>query len=119
MEAKTIYTPELPEGMVFKLRGGDVVFIGEKNRSKDTFIQKNQTEWKDLGQKYKAIREDRGHSLSFVAYELGISASRLKRFEEGEPVTSSKLIQAAYSHFLNFWELRSDMNKVLRGYENK
>lgn len=81
---------------------------------RELFLQENQKEWFDRGQVFKQIREDNGLPLNMVAKRLGISPGRLKRFENGVPVESAKLIESAYTLFLELRDLRFVIKDFVR-----
>jgi predicted transcriptional regulator len=84
--------------------------MNEVKRKK--FISENQKEWVLIGENLKKSREDAGYSMAYVARNLGISPSRLKKFESGQPVDSAKLIESAYKHFMKLCKVKKSMRNV-------
>ncbi|WP_257349073.1 helix-turn-helix domain-containing protein [Pseudalkalibacillus decolorationis] len=88
----------------------------EALKKKAAFIIENQKEWYQRGLPFKEAREEKGLPMSFVANELGISPGRLKRFENGDPVSDSRLIEKAYKMWLDNWNLTGEMQRTLNRY---
>jgi transcriptional regulator with XRE-family HTH domain len=61
------------------------------------FIKENQNEWKEIGQMFKSQREELGLSKAKASGMVGCASSTLTKFEEGQPVKSSKMIERSYS----------------------
>jgi hypothetical protein len=89
----------------------------KREAEREAFILENQKDWKERGAVYKAMREKKGLPISFVSMMLNISSGRLKRFEEGEGVTDSKLLETAYKLWLENWNLTGELQRTLNRYK--
>ena len=83
---------------------------------KEQYIKENQQEWIERGRDFKEWREEKDLKLDFVAWNLGVSRGRVKRFEDGEPVVDSELLTKAYDLFRSYWSLKGEMARALNKY---
>ncbi|MGD6781350.1 hypothetical protein ACQCT3_18110 [Sutcliffiella horikoshii] len=60
------------------------------------FIQENQGEWINVGQSLLKKRESLGFTASDISKLLGTSASRIRKFELGQPVMMAKHLERTY-----------------------
>lgn len=67
---------------------------------REEFIARNKPEWKVVGAKLKATREQLDISRNQLAININVSSSRVRNLEEGEPVRDAKLLTAAYKNFV-------------------
>lgn len=67
---------------------------------KERFIAQHQSEWKETGSHYRALRISKGLSQESVAEALGVSASKISNFENGKSITHAKLVAKSYKMFL-------------------
>jgi DNA-binding XRE family transcriptional regulator len=74
----------------------------EPNRMK--YMKSNADKWKDEGEKCKKLREEWSYTVSELAEYLGVSETKIRKFESGKPVTHAKLLSMAY---INFFKLVS------------
>lgn len=76
----------------------------EPNRMK--FMRDNAPRWKEDGESCKKLRETWNFSKSELAEYLGVSESKLRKFESGKPVTHARLLAMAYHNFFALQELQ-------------
>lgn len=74
----------------------------EPNRMK--YMKSNAEKWKEEGERCKKLREEWSYTVSELAEYLGVSETKLRKFEVGKPVIHAKLLSMAY---LNFFKLVS------------
>lgn len=74
----------------------------EPNRMK--YMKSNAEKWKEEGERCKKLREEWSYTVSELAEYLGVSDSKIRKFESGKPVIHAKLLSMAY---LNFFKLVS------------
>ncbi|GIQ61523.1 hypothetical protein PACILC2_00910 [Paenibacillus cisolokensis] len=72
----------------------------EPRRSK--FIKKNTPRWIEEGQHCKKLREENDYTVAELAEYIGVSENKLRKFEEGKPVTHAKLLAFAIIRFSNY-----------------
>ncbi|WP_339182820.1 helix-turn-helix transcriptional regulator [Paenibacillus sp. FSL R5-0701] len=80
----------------------------EPNRMK--FMRRNKSAWENEGTEAKKLREKWGYSLSELAECIGVSSSKLRKYESGNPVTHAKLLGMAYEMFFRLAE-REEQHK--------
>lgn len=76
----------------------------EPNRM--TFMRKNSPDWIAQGQECKELRESFSYGISELAEDLGVSESKIRKFESGKPVTHAKLMVRSYFYFFRLFELQ-------------
>lgn len=64
--------------------------------TREQYVAKKAGEWAEKGARFKERRQADGLTLEEVSCKLGISTSTLRRFEMGQPVRSSNIIEKAY-----------------------
>ncbi|MGP7815532.1 helix-turn-helix domain-containing protein [Niallia sp. 01092] len=80
--------------------------------AKQQFILDNTKEWTQRGQRLKERREKLQISLTSLSKMLGTSTSRIRKFENGEPVTLSKSLESSYQMALEMHELKQPKNMI-------
>ena len=85
--------------------------ISDYDLVKDRFIAEHQDAWKATGEHYRSLRTGRGITRKSVAEALGVSASKISNFENGQGITHAKLIAKAYGMFLTLHEIRTTITK--------
>ncbi len=65
------------------------------------------SKWESIGRKYASKRQQRGLSVDFVAKSVGVSWSKLDKFEKGKPIQAAKLLQAALDLLYENMELKA------------
>lgn len=68
------------------------------------FMRKNAKRWEEDGNECKELREKNGFSVSELAEYIGVSESKLRKFESGKPVTHARLLSLAIIRFIRFYE---------------
>ncbi|MCP3031949.1 hypothetical protein LF817_11390 [Halobacillus sp. A1] len=91
--------------------------IKELEARKELFIKENEQEWKEKGFLFKHSRETFGYTKAYVSNQIGISPGRLTKFENGSPVSDSKLIERCYFFFLKQQGMQDSMQNVLKTYK--
>ncbi|MED4354469.1 hypothetical protein P9265_19520 [Schinkia azotoformans] len=87
------------------------------------YVQVNHEEWKEIGQDLKQQREELNLGITKLAEMLGTSASRIRNFEQGLPITMSKHLEQCYKLALENYknslsqQVQKD-RKVLQIYED-
>ena len=74
------------------------------NASPD-FLAKNQPEWIAKGAHYKSLRESFGISKAKTARMLGVSTTKLTKFEQGGCVSHAALMENAYRMLMTEYKL--------------
>ncbi|MGR6760886.1 helix-turn-helix domain-containing protein [Paenibacillus sp. T2-29] len=69
--------------------------------TREQYVAKKAGEWAEKGARFKERRETHRLTLTKVAEALGISPSTLRRFELGQPVRSSNIIEKAYDMYFD------------------
>lgn len=72
-----------------------IIFADRKQSTKE-FIEESQDEWKVTGQSYKQRRQLLNISLRKLSGLLGCSESKLRKWENGEPVQAAAMLQHSY-----------------------
>lgn len=75
---------------------------------------KHKEKWKTEGEEMVRWRENIGLSRAFVARELKVGQSRLKRLEEGEPVRDAQVIMQAYKLMLEKVEMKKVLGNLIK-----
>lgn len=74
----------------------------EPNRMK--YMKSNADKWKEEGEYCKNLREEWSYTVAELAEYLGVSETKLRKFESGKPVIHAKLLSMA---IINFFKLVS------------
>jgi len=74
----------------------DLFEAQRRKQFRKRFLDISRPYWEQAGKRFQKLRESLGLSLNSVSRELGVSASRLRRFENGLAVKDAKLIENAY-----------------------
>jgi ribosome-binding protein aMBF1 (putative translation factor) len=80
------------------------IFLGYNRAKREMWIAQQTDKWTGIGRVYQEKRDQLGISRRKAAEALGISPSRLGKFENGDPVRDAKLIENAYRMFLDLSE---------------
>lgn len=78
-----------------------------KEQRREQFLIENYLHWNELGQSFRKKREQHGLSLSRVAEMLGTSASRVRKFEIGAPISLANHLEKSYALLLDHLELHA------------
>ncbi|RAV19507.1 helix-turn-helix domain-containing protein [Paenibacillus contaminans] len=105
MTTKTMTKKELRAELARRKRLADRMEAGER-LSRDEFITANELDWAEIGRQLQEDRITYQITLSDAAKRIGIAASTLRRFENGEPVRSARIIESAYEMMLEVVDLR-------------
>lgn len=81
----------------------------EPNRLK--YMKSNADRWKDEGENCRNLREKWSYSISELSEYLGVSESKIRKFESGKPVTHAKLLTMAYMNFFELIKIKMESNK--------
>ncbi|CAK7037161.1 helix-turn-helix domain-containing protein [Tissierella sp.] len=68
--------------------------------TKEEFIARHKIEWEIRGKELQDLRRQLGVSRRYIADSLGVSETRIRNLEVGNPVSDSKLLIAAYKNFI-------------------
>lgn len=79
----------------------------ENRKRKDEYIQSNYLKWNDEGMAFRQKRQELGLSLRDVGERLGTSATRIRSFEVGDPVSQVEHLKASYNLLFDYIELQS------------
>lgn len=94
------------------------LIIGHDPTKREDWIADNQSEWFWKGLALKSKRDEYGVTLKFMADVLGVSQSRLKRFEAGEPVRDAKLLYNSYILLFSKRELEQEYVSLVNFMQN-
>lgn len=72
------------------------LLIRDNPKKRQEWVESQSNLWQVRGEIIKKMREHLGCSITSVARQFGISVSRLKRFEAGEPIRDAKLLEHTY-----------------------
>ena len=76
-------------------------------QAKERFIIDNQESWKETGEYYRSLRMKQGLTQENIAKAIGVSASKISKFERGQCITNSKLLEKACHMFLMIHEVNN------------
>lgn len=79
----------------------------ESSKKRQEYIRENTIKWLDEGEKYRNKRIELGLSLRDVGEMLGTSATRIRAFEVGNPVSQVNHLKASYNLLFDYIELQS------------
>lgn len=79
----------------------------EPNRMK--FIKSNAERWREDGDHCKGLREEWGFSIAELAEHIGVSETKLRKFETGKPVTHAKLLALSIIRFFQLYKLQMEI----------
>jgi DNA-binding transcriptional regulator YiaG len=68
------------------------------------FMRDNASRWKEDGESCKKLRETWNFTKSELSEYLGVSETKLRKFESGKPVTHARLLAMAYHYFFALQE---------------
>ncbi len=69
---------------------------------RQAFIDQHTEDWVEQGLKWFTWREAEGITLTALASWSQFSRSKLKAFEDGQPLTHRKAVDAAYRNFIQW-----------------
>ncbi|MGG4184129.1 helix-turn-helix transcriptional regulator [Paenibacillus jamilae] len=84
-----------------------IIFADSKQFTKK-FIEDSQNEWKEVGQEYKQRRQLLNISLRKLSGLLGCSESKLRKWENGQPVQAADMLQHSYDMALELEMIKKD-----------
>jgi|SRR5699024_844972 len=79
----------------------------ESSKKRQEYIRENTIKWLDEGEKYRNKRIELGLSLRDVGEKLGTSATRIRAFEVGDPVSQVDHLKTSYTLLFDYIELQS------------
>jgi len=83
----------------------------ESSKKRQEYIRENTIKWLDEGEKYRNKRIELGLSLRDVGEKLGTSATRIRAFEVGDPVSQVNHLKASYDLLIEHIEMRKSMKE--------
>lgn len=83
----------------------------QKETSREKFIADNKHNWEADGAGLRAYREHLGLSLAYVGRKLQTSATRIRKLENGEPVSMADHLYASCSLLYEHEDMKKDLQK--------
>jgi len=68
------------------------------------YIKSNAKRWVEDGEHCKKLRERNAFTIAELAEDIGVSESKLRKFESGKPVTHARLLSLAIIRFFQLYE---------------
>ncbi|WDM23825.1 helix-turn-helix domain-containing protein [Paenibacillus polymyxa] len=87
-----------------------IIFADSKQYTKK-FIEDSQDEWKEIGREYKQRRQLLQISLRKLSGMLGCSESKLRKWENGQPVQAADMLQHSY-------DMALELEMIKQGKQN-
>src|SRR5690625_1176204 len=81
----------------------------DSEERREKYIKENYVYWNEAGRHFRKEREKRHLSLNEVSELLGTSASRVRRFEIGEPVSQADHLKTVYEMLFDYVDLHHDL----------
>jgi DNA-binding transcriptional regulator YiaG len=81
----------------------------EPNRMK--YMRDNAQRWKEDGESCRKLRESFSHTINELSEYLGVSESKLRKFEAGKPVTHARLVSMSYRMYFELFQIRMSSNQ--------
>ncbi|OMD92749.1 helix-turn-helix domain-containing protein [Paenibacillus odorifer] len=75
---------------------GTVAYHFDCEPSRIKYMRDNKSYWESQGLAAKELREKWSCSLANLAENIGVSESKLRKYESGKPVTHAKMLGKAY-----------------------
>ncbi|MGW8959661.1 hypothetical protein [Paenibacillus sp. NPDC055715] len=72
------------------------LIFADSKELKEQFVRDSSDEWKKIGQEYKQRRQFLQISLRKLSGMLGCSESKLRKWENGQPVQAAGMLQHSY-----------------------
>ena len=60
-------------------------------------VERNTPKWKDMGRKYKTLRQNLNITQKQISEYVGVSPQVVAKFEKGKSVRSRNMLQQSYS----------------------
>lgn len=84
-----------------------------KRKQKEDSLARYSEEWSVKGERLRVLRRQHGLLASFIAEDIGISMSTLRKFERGIYIQRVKIIERAYERILNTKRLQDENARLL------
>lgn len=89
---------------------GTVAYHFDCEPSRIKYMRDNKSYWENQGLAAKELREKWSCSLSDLAGNIGVSESKLRKYELGKPVTHAKMLGKSYSMYFKLLEIFVNQN---------
>ncbi|HLR02831.1 MAG TPA: hypothetical protein VK111_08845 [Virgibacillus sp.] len=90
-----------------------IVEINQRQMRKENYIRKNYLKWNEEGKTFRDRRMELGLSLRDVGKILGTSATRIRRFEIGDPVSQARHLKASYELLFKHIGMREQLKELI------
>ncbi|MGW8956762.1 hypothetical protein [Paenibacillus sp. NPDC055715] len=88
------------------------LIFADSKESKEQFVRDSSAEWKEVGQEYKQRRQLLNISLRKLSGLLGCSESKLRKWENGQPVQAADMLQHSYDMALQLESIKQETEKL-------
>ncbi|EHS58318.1 helix-turn-helix domain-containing protein [Paenibacillus sp. Aloe-11] len=88
------------------------LIFADSKESKEQFVRDSSAEWKEVGQEYKQRRQLLNISLRKLSGLLGCSESKLRKWENGQPVQAADMLQHSYDMALQLEAIKQEAEKL-------
>jgi DNA-binding XRE family transcriptional regulator len=89
---------------VLEIAESTIAYHHECEPGRMKFMRDNRDRWQEEGCTLKEMREKNDFTVSELSEYLGVSETKIRKFESGKPVTHARLLSVAYRMFFQMFE---------------
>ncbi|MDM5283120.1 helix-turn-helix domain-containing protein [Peribacillus frigoritolerans] len=79
--------------------------IEPRRHDVESWIEEQSEEWEEVGEECRTLRKIYGITVKELSSMLGISTTRIYKFENGQPIRDAFLVENAYRMAVTIYQL--------------